>query len=1072
MSKFCRYCGAPVREKAIFCSKCGKSLKRGSASAENSAPEQNAAPVQIAAPIQNSVPVRNFTPVQTEKVPREKSSGKIFKKPWLYVAVSLVLVAVILVQGIVSGWLFRGPSEPASSGSGKVVAVNENEMKNLINEDADASVVNTSAVAAIAKTEDLKISYSQDEINAAEPKTAAVSPDNPVADLGDVKVDFGDWNLDKEDEFSVRKLAQKDDAAGNGGTFIGYDFSLKSGKNKFGTRVAVTIPRTASDGELGKCVIFNSDTGKWEDVKYDVSEDGKSYTFYTTHFCPGGEVLKYIVKDHKLQLNKDGKAYDLDHGVFKEIYQAGENRMNWAVDMDTEILWNLYSHIDKNRFNKTIEDLKKELRRTAAVDEIDYIMSSLNDFFGKAALTHDMGVAVKELLTKLPVDSPYANKIAGITVYLLIAKMMAESDKKNESFAQTLWNNKEEISVTITALIVGAKVSNAAGLIISGSYYLLNKYREASDDYQAKYITKRVQPDAKDVYTIFYNDVCKGVYFDKPVRVIDDTTDFYYQDYTDKKGNKKQHKFVPDDSPMYRMTASMEAPASMETEEYERLKKVVNATYDDEEGGGLFTFIRNDRKKKGQKVLALSSQWGDMMAELVRIYPDDPEAVEIVLDEIINMYVRAFWNMSDKEKQEYFDSVFIRDFTYEDGYKDPSNEEYRKITNEFAQQVKAASRPMLQEAFETVYEEEQINLEKEFKEETLKILNTKLVFKVNDKTSKNGSSFQSSKYCVDWRSLDNNNDYANGSDKPVFNSSSFKTPMRFANVSGPAFMPLTPDGKENDVKNFYPYKPSFTPRANSNNNTVYTCTYYHYLMMGAPKSMEFIDVKGSGEVQSASINLPDMDGTKDVVEILITLDKSLNGKTFKYNKSFTNNGWGNKEGADTKAIHKALSTAEFTVKDNKFTISGSGSLGTKDITSKKGATASASAKYTITGTFTEGETGTATFSATATEDYDYTDVYEHGSYGDKTIVKEKLNWTYKCDNIKIKTVNYSGAGKTIELDFTSKVHETGSTYRDEYLKFDWSNGWFQADDNPSNGKWEPYKDDYELAMTFDFSIVE
>ena len=46
----------------------------------------------------------------------------------------------------------------------------------------------------------------------------------------------------------------------------------------------------------------------------------------------------------------------------------------------------------------------------------------------------------------------------------------------------------------------------------------------------------------------------------------------------------------------------------------------------------------------------------------------------------------------------------------------------------------------------------------------------------------------------------------------------------------------------NSVKNYYPYTPDFLPAANKKNNTVYRCSYYHYLMMGAPQEMIFKDV--------------------------------------------------------------------------------------------------------------------------------------------------------------------------------------------------------------------------------------
>lgn len=340
MAKYCRHCGAQLRDEAVFCKKCGQSTARSRD--KSSAEPDSAASVQPAA------------------------AKKTAKKPFPFAAVAVALAVVLVIEGVVAGLWYPGFLRPKNTEPEGVVTVSEDEMEELVKEDADTEAVSDLTVASLPDTKDIKIRYSEDEINSAPAQTAKVSPENPVADFGDVKVDFKSWNLEGEDELTVRTLGEKTDSTENGWSINAYDFSLKSGKHKFATRVAVTISCTAASGELASCVGFNKETGKWEDLRTELSKDGKSCTFYTTHFSPEGLKYKFIVKDHKLQANKEGKTLVLDNGIFKERFQKGVSRMNWAVDMDTEILWNLVNKIDKKTFDKAIYSLfpKSTERRT------------------------------------------------------------------------------------------------------------------------------------------------------------------------------------------------------------------------------------------------------------------------------------------------------------------------------------------------------------------------------------------------------------------------------------------------------------------------------------------------------------------------------------------------------------------------------------------------------------------------------------------------------------------------------------------------------------------------------------
>ncbi len=162
-----------------------------------------------------------------------------------------------------------------------------------------------------------------------------------------------------------------------------------------------------------------------------------------------------------------------------------------------------------------------------------------------------------------------------------------------------------------------------------------------------------------------------------------------------------------------------------------------------------------------------------------------------------------------------------------------------------------------------------------------KLMNTKMVFRVTDKSTYNMDDdlgFKGSIYAVDYTKVPGNE----GGEKNGY--SNYKLPMRFENsayeIKGPLFLPnlhrLNDDTLiQADKQAYYPYSDNFIPRyTERRGNTVFTCSFYHYLVMGAPDTMVFKNVydADSGE-KSVKFTVPSPDET-GCINVMIDVDPS------------------------------------------------------------------------------------------------------------------------------------------------------------------------------------------------------
>ncbi len=135
----------------------------------------------------------------------------------------------------------------------------------------------------------IDVTFTDDDYAQAWGYAALVTPDMPEADFPEfgIHVNLKPWNLAFEkDSLIVLRMPNKYDEVSNS-TLYTYDYFLLSGQNKFLTDVEITAPVQGDPNLFKDFVTYNSETGLWESVYYELSEDRKTFTAYMTHFSPG-----------------------------------------------------------------------------------------------------------------------------------------------------------------------------------------------------------------------------------------------------------------------------------------------------------------------------------------------------------------------------------------------------------------------------------------------------------------------------------------------------------------------------------------------------------------------------------------------------------------------------------------------------------------------------------------------------------------------------------------------------------------------------------------------------------------
>lgn len=242
---YCQNCGSQAADDQAFCQNCGTSLLEQGRPTTQVRPAPQAPPYVMQAPPyypQTSAPKPVLGPVTLH------SAAQVRRKP----KSQTPAVAAIIAAGLAVILLFEFLIGPLISGR-------------------------------TIWGEPFRLGKSP----AASSSTVMVSPDEPVAEIEGVRVDFGD-NLAGEVEFSLTKSSTISESALYTG-IDNYDFSL-SGQSEFSTLVDITIPNTAAAEEAVKVAYYNEDQEVWESLPFEIADD--EIKFSTTHFSRFG-LIKY-----------------------------------------------------------------------------------------------------------------------------------------------------------------------------------------------------------------------------------------------------------------------------------------------------------------------------------------------------------------------------------------------------------------------------------------------------------------------------------------------------------------------------------------------------------------------------------------------------------------------------------------------------------------------------------------------------------------------------------------------------------------------------------------------------------
>ncbi|MGX8775083.1 MAG: hypothetical protein ACSW8G_08515, partial [Bacillota bacterium] len=334
---------------------------------------------------------------------------------------------------------------------------------------------------------------------------------------------------------------------------------------------------------------------------------------------------------------------------------------------------------------------------------------------------------------------------------------------------------------------------------------------------------------------------------------------------------------------------SMKQPKSFTDQQWAELAKVINKkplrveeVYDEELGAYRYDFIN----------------FAPAFTKIIEMFYDKPYEMEKAIEDFYKAYANAMWQLPDKCLYNFAKDqcklgagteYFKEEFTMAGDLRRPDKEDRIAWRDDMVSLVRARTAEQLEDAMDmALYNTYSQVSENMYKLE--KLLNTKLVFKVEDETLLPGQTFKDSIYYVDWQKIPqnkaylpkNNKDHSGGYDDPEL-----VTPMRFVCDSSPLFKPMegvkNADGGITNVKipftEYYPYVPDFLPRVKKGqtDNTVYTCTLYHYLMMGAPTQMLFKDCSDPDKYMGqegvvVDIDFPEIKEGVSTVDVIIKVN--------------------------------------------------------------------------------------------------------------------------------------------------------------------------------------------------------
>lgn len=890
-AKFCRYCGyqfqmqqekRPVANlcpkcgnenaaNAKFCRYCGNKIGYDKESVPRDGETVSSVPTRRKVVVPPKAPAWKKAPTQ------QKASGRGFIKRGiaLVLAVSVFVVTAFYYPGFLvkekkpENYQTAQNEKPSQTSSSKADSGKSNKT------DAEAAEV----MSVFDDTSGVSIGWTEEEIASAPSAESAVSPAASDAQLGKVSVRLNSWNLPGEDSLIVRELPEKTDPS-SGVTAKAYDFSLASGQAEFPTYVELYIPRESQD-EIGICECYNAETGKWEDVDYDVSEDGNAYIIYTSHFSLYRRLKLTEAALAKIKSNKLSAA-DLENEdtynwlvSFTEDKYYGSKYISQRDYMSKPVLFVGWRGLSPEGINKdALFEAIQKLAKYSETERKDGTQSTLfGEILGYIGLASDSGGFANII------PDTTAWKSAGAILYLVgvlnTAYQIYHEMEQGRGFWDYVWNHHmDNLALAVGAVGTVAAFSAAptaamtgvvCGLIGIGIYGMSKMYSE-------------VTPRELSIPERLYRD-----YYASPL--VGQRAFFFEWESTHSVGGE----------------GVLPKSKVMDDDDYRKLKEIVNVTCDGLKGqyceGGGNAFGSPDYS------------WATTIRTLFTMYEQKPEKLREALMELYENYAKAYWK-TEKEFQRAFSVQDMQNRNWENSkYQQVSEEIQNQYVDNMVQDMMASHINLYRDLAREYIAKVEAPMVEVLEKEVLPLMNAPMTFILPESAaSPDIPNLRESAIYTALKDIPENKEMIEDDPDASADFNAVNSPLRFAieNPQGayhfveePYFIPAYRNIRyESNYKTckeihelvrgnstwYYPYDDGFLPQFEEGSNVIFRCNFYHYLMMGAPTVLVLHDPSGKMRISDIALHFelpePAEDGSYTITigDEGVTLYGGFNGE--------------------------------------------------------------------------------------------------------------------------------------------------------------------------------------------------
>ena len=466
-----------------------------------------------------------------------------------------------------------------------------------------------------------------------------------------------------------------------------------------------------------------------------------------------------------------------------------------------------------------------------------------------------------------------------------------------------------------------------------------------------------------------------------------------------------------------------------------------------------------------------NKEWAVVLHTLFKICEGDPARLTKVVKQFYENYANACWE--DMETFRAVDKAFREHNGYSQAETSAENQENYK--NNYIAELMRVHGPIILDIVKSYEHSGAAELTEAVSGTLQELLNTKMEFRVVDENiapDENGDRFSGSKYALDYNYLEGNDKGSEtGYDK-------YRVTMKFAKgnkpVKAPVFLPNI-KYSENDTMTqcdpylYYPHWQNFMPRYEGfykkDNDVVFTCTVYHYLLMGAPDTMIFTDVSNPGSQDvPVPFTIPDT-GEDGKIHVTVTIPKTDNTKRLFYYDSnvrkgqdngdsqFRTSGYGNLE----NSLSKAFENWTCELNGNEFKIYGTATVSADEYVylyqyrDEGSAGGSSAATFEINVTINNStKQGSCSLKATVTESVSIDESWhETSQYLMKQSTSVNNTWEIKAEN-QLVTVEVKGDTIYINCSMQASVTRHEKVKKQQFVKGPYSDGWTEVDPNSSS----------------------